>query len=157
MASTGSTSSRSIAEADDEIAATSPILLYDGTCGFCARSIQFVLKHESPNGQLRFARLDGPLGIELRARHPELATIDSVLWYEAATPTSPERLFWRSRAALRTARHLGGIWRLLASLGSLIPTPLRDAAYDWIARHRRQLAAEACVVPTPAQRRRFID
>ena len=157
MASTGSTSSRSIADAEGEVAAASPILLYDGTCGFCARSIQFVLRHESPDGQLRFARLEGPLGAELRARHPELATIDSVLWYEPSTDTSPERLLWRSRSTLRVARYLGGIWGVLASLGTLIPAPLRDAAYDWIARHRRQLAPEACVVPTPAQRRRFID
>ena len=157
MASTGSTSSRSIADAGDKVAAPGPILLYDGTCGFCARSIQFVLRHESADGQLRFARLEGPVGTELRTRHPELATIDSVLWYEPATATSPERLLWRSRSALRVASYLGGTWRLLASLGSLIPAPLRDAAYDWIARHRRQLAPEACLVPTPAQRRRFID
>lgn len=135
----------------------SPILLYDGTCGFCARSIQFVLRHESPNGQLRFARLEGPLGAELRARHPDLTAIDSLLWYEPATPTSTERLLWRSRAALRVARYLGGMWRPLASLGALIPPPLRDAVYDWIARRRRQLAPEACLVPTPSQRSRFID
>jgi len=157
VASTGSTSSRSIADPIDAVTATTPILLYDGTCGFCARSIQFVLKHESPNGELRFARLEGPIGAELRARHPELATIDSVLWYESATPTSPELLLWRSRAALRVARYLGGMWRVLGSLGTVIPAPFRDAAYNWIARRRRQLAPEACAVPTPAQRQRFID
>ena len=138
-------------------ALTGPILLYDGTCGFCAGSIQFVLRHEPPNGTLRFARLEGALGAELRARHPELATIDSVVWYEPATASSPERVLWRSRGALRVARYLGGIWRTLGSLGALVPPFMRDAAYDWIARHRRQLAPEACLVPTADQRRRFID
>lgn len=133
------------------------MLLYDGTCGFCARSVQFVLRHEGRGGTLRFARLEGPLGTTLRSRHPELATIDSVLWYEPPTAGSPERLLWRSRGALRVARYLGGFWALLASLGALVPRPLRDAVYDWIARHRRELAADACLVPTPEQRARFVD
>lgn len=151
MAFTGSTSTPSTADA------AGPVLLYDGTCGFCARSVQFVLSHERPDGTLRFARLEGPLGSAIRARHPQLATIDSVLWYEPATASTPETLLWRSRGALRVAHYLGGIWSLLASLGTLVPRPLRDAAYDWIARHRHELAADACLLPTPAQRARFLD
>lgn len=134
-----------------------PVLLYDGTCGFCARSVQFVLSHERPGGTLRFARLEGPLGTALRSRHAELAAIDSVLWYEPATTSSPEQLLWRSGGALRVARYLGGVWALLASLGALVPRPLRDAVYDWIARHRHELAADACLLPTPEQRARFLD
>lgn len=116
-----------------------------------------MLSHERPDGTLRFARLEGPLGSAIRARHPQLATIDSVLWYEPATASTPETLLWRSRGALRVAHYLGGIWSLLASLGTLVPRPLRDAAYDWIARHRHELAADACLLPTPAQRARFLD
>lgn len=134
-----------------------PVLLYDGTCGFCARSLQFVLQHERPNATLRFARLEGPLGLALRARHPELVTVDSLIWYEPATTQKPERLLWQSRGALRVARYLGGIWRVLASLGMLVPQRVLDAGYDWIARHRHQLATDRCLVPTPAQRRRFLD
>jgi len=134
-----------------------PILLYDGTCGFCANSVQFVLRHEGRRDALRFARLEGPLGDALRARHPELASIDSLIWYEPATAMAPERLLWQSRGVLRVARYLGGVWRLLGSLGMIVPRPLLDAAYAWVARHRKQLAAEACLLPTPAQRRRFID
>ena len=119
--------------------------------------MQFVLRHERRDGTLRFARLEGPLGTMLRSRHPALARIDSVLWYEPATASAPERLLWRSRGALRVARYLGGIWALLASLGTLVPRPVRDAIYDWIARHRHELAADACLVPTPDQRARFID
>lgn len=133
------------------------VLLYDGTCGFCARSVQFVLRHEGARNNLRFARLEGPLGVALRTRHPELASIDSLIWYEPATTATPERLLWRSRGALRVAEYLGGIWRILGSLGRMAPRPISDAVYDWVARHRRQLTADACVVPTPNQRQRFID
>lgn len=134
-----------------------PILLYDGSCGFCARSVQFVLRHERARRTLRFARLEGPLGTELRARHPELASIDSLIWYEPPTPSSPERLLWRSRGALRVARYIGGAWGVLGSLGMAVPRPLTDAAYDWIARHRHRLGAGACLVPSAAERHRFID
>jgi predicted DCC family thiol-disulfide oxidoreductase YuxK len=156
VAITGSTSFPSIADALAS-AYGDPILLYDGTCGFCARSVQFVLSHEGERRTLRFARLEGPFGTALRARHPELATIDSLIWYEPATAGAPERLYWQSRGVLRIARYLGGLWGALSSLGMLIPRAIMDAAYAWIARHRTELAAEACLVPTPEQRARFID
>lgn len=152
---TESTSFPSIA--DTEAASEGPILLYDGTCGFCARSVQFVLNHERPRRDLRFARLEGSLGMALRARRPELAAIDSLIWFEPATPETPERLLWQSRGALRVARYLGGIWGVLGSLGMIIPRPVSDAVYAWVARHRHELAAASCIVPTPEQRRRFID
>ena len=132
-----------------------PVLLYDGQCGFCSGTIQWILRHD-PHGSLRFAPLEGTLGGALRVRHPD-ATVDSLLWFEPATPTSPERLLVRSDAALRVARYLGGRWRLAAML-AIIPRPLRDAGYDLIARHRHRLTrgGERCVLPTPAQRARFL-
>ncbi|HZI40184.1 MAG TPA: DCC1-like thiol-disulfide oxidoreductase family protein [Gemmatimonadaceae bacterium] len=156
MAITGSTSFRSSADVL-EVAGGGPILLYDGTCGFCARSVQFVLRHEPPSGVLRFARLEGAIGQSLRARYPELASIDSLIWYEPATATTPTRILLRSRGALRVARYLGGFWAALGALGMVVPRRLSDAVYAWIARHRRELAAAACIVPTPSQRARFID
>ena len=150
-------SANSPSAAGKALGASGPILLYDGTCGFCANSVQFVLRHEGRRDALRFARLEGPLGDELRARHPELASIDSLIWYEPATAVTPERLLWQSRGVLRVAWYLSGVWGLLGSLGRILPRQLLDAAYAWVARHRKQLAAEACLVPTPAQRRRFID
>ena len=154
MAITGSTSFPSTA---DVAAGSGPILLYDGTCGFCARSVQFVLNRERRRRDLRFARLDGSLGVSLRARHPELVAIDSLIWYEPATSGSPERLLWQSRGALRVARYLGGVWGIFGSLGLVVPHFLSDAVYAWIARHRHELAADACLLPTPEQRERFLD
>jgi predicted DCC family thiol-disulfide oxidoreductase YuxK len=93
----------------------------------------------------------------MRARHPELETVDSVIWYERDPPR--DVLLVRSSAVLRVLRYLGGPWRLLAWLGGLLPRPLRDRAYDVIARHRHTLVrgAPLCLVPTPDQRDRFVD
>jgi predicted DCC family thiol-disulfide oxidoreductase YuxK len=137
-----------------ERAAPTPVLLYDGDCGFCARSVQFVLARESParRAQLRFAPLQGGFGQRVRTAHPSLQRVDSVIWYD---PTRDEPLV-RSAAGLAVLRHLGGPWRLLAALGALIPRALRDSIYDAIARNRHRLAGEACLVPSAEERARFL-
>ena len=136
---------------------TSPILLYDGTCGFCAESVQFVLARD-PEGTLRFAALDSATGHDILARHPEVRGFDSVLFVVPEEGTNPERVFAHSSAALRVARYLGGSWRWV-ELARFIPSPIRDAVYRLIARHRHRLTANAplCVIPTARDRARFLD
>ena len=136
--------------------ASDPILLYDGECGFCAANVQFILRHD-PGGRLRFAPLQGAFATAVRARHPELQGVDSMVWVDPASGGDSERVFARSAAALRAARYLGGFWRL-ALAAALIPRTIRDAAYDFIARHRHQLAGgETCLVPAPDVRARFLE
>ena len=132
------------------------LLLYDGDCGVCAASVQLVLRHDR-RGTLRFASLQGPTGRAVRARHPALAAVDSVIWVDAAGEAGAERVLVRSAAALRVARYLGGGWRVLGVLGWLVPRPVRDAAYDLIARHRMRLRAPACLLPDARERARFVD
>jgi predicted DCC family thiol-disulfide oxidoreductase YuxK len=131
-----------------------PVLLYDGACGLCAASVQFVLRHERRRG-LRFAPLQGPFAAAVRDRHPELAGVDSMIWIESAV--HGERIYVRSAAVLRVARYLGGAWRLAAA-GWLLPQSWRDALYDTVARHRHELfAPEQCYLPPADVRSRFLD
>ena len=138
-------------------AVTGPILLYDGSCGFCAESVQLVLRHDRA-GTLRFAPLGGALGGAIRASHPELDAVDSMVWFEPGPDGTPGRVLVRSDAALRIPRYLGGWWHLVRA-GAAIPRPLRDALYQLIARHRHRLLAggPACLVPAPEVRARFLD
>ena len=134
---------------------TRSVLLYDGECGFCAGSVQFVLRHEPPahRGRLAFAPLQGAFGGRVRAQFPELIGVDSVVWYD---PTIPA-VRVRSAAALAAVAHLGGVWTVAATLGRLVPRPLRDAVYNLIARRRFEMAAPACLLPTPEERSRFLS
>ena len=134
-----------------------PVLLYDGTCGFCAESVQLVLRHDRQR-VLRFAALDGALGRQVRDRHPELAGVDSVVWVEPPGEGRPERVLVRSDAALRMARYLGGPFHL-ARIAAVLPRPVRDAAYALVARHRRHLSGGGprCLIPPPDVRDRFLD
>jgi predicted DCC family thiol-disulfide oxidoreductase YuxK len=134
----------------------SPVLLYDGGCGFCAANVQFVLRHDR-KGTLRFAALQSPFGLAVAARHPELRGIDSMVWVDPAAPPAGERVSTRSEAALRVMRYLGGIWTIF-TVARLVPRPLRDGVYDVIARHRHALARRRqCLTPAPGTRARFID
>jgi len=135
------------------------LLLFDGTCGFCARGVQFVLQHERYRRTLQFASLGSATGSAIRARHPELNHVDSVIWYEAGSGAGAERVLTRSTAALRVLQYLGGAWRPLGWLGMIVPRRVRDGVYASIARHRHQIlrGAPVCVVPSPEQRARFID
>jgi predicted DCC family thiol-disulfide oxidoreductase YuxK len=137
--------------------AGSPVLLYDGECGLCAGSVQFVLRHERPARQraLRFAPLNGAFGTTLAGTHPELVGLDSVVWYQPGARET-RQISCRSDAVLAVLSHLGGGWRLLAAVGRLVPRPLRDAMYRQVAHRRLTLAAPACHLPTPTERSRFL-
>jgi predicted DCC family thiol-disulfide oxidoreductase YuxK len=137
----------------------SALLLYDGTCGFCAESVQFVLRHDRRRRTLRFSSLQGPTALEIRSRYPELDVVDSVIWFEPGDASRPEELLTKSSAVLRVLRYLGGAWRPLGIIAAIVPRVLRDAVYDLIARHRHRLVrgAPACVIPTAEERDRFLD
>jgi predicted DCC family thiol-disulfide oxidoreductase YuxK len=132
------------------------ILLYDGTCGLCAASVQFILRHERRHS-LGFAPLEGQLAATVRARHPELDGVDSLVWIDRAG-TPDESVTVRSRAVLRAAAYLGLPWSL-AVVGRFLPAALLDSAYDWVARHRHRIirGAEQCYLPPPGARGRFLD
>lgn len=132
-----------------------PVLVYDGTCGFCAESVQLVLKHDRKK-LLRFAALDSDFGRRVLQRHPELANADSVLWVmpEGQSQRS-EVVLTRSAAALQVADYLGGIWRA-ATVARLLPRWLRDAVYQFMAKHRHQLTSQQCLVPTAEEQSRFL-
>lgn len=134
-----------------------PVLLYDGECGFCDRTVRFTLARDR-RGRVRFAPLAGQYAGEVRARHPALANVDSLVLVEPAPGGGNERISIRSEGALRLASHLGGVWRL-GGLLRVIPVSLRDRVYDLVARNRHRWFAppEACTRPDPAHAGRFLD
>lgn len=136
-------------------AAPQNVLLYDGTCGFCEASIQFVLRHDRTK-LLKFAPLQGALASAVTARHPELADVDSLVWVDGLG-SRDEQVHVRSAAALEVAAYLGGVWQL-AWFARVIPVRVRDAVYAFVARHRHRLTGgtERCLVLNAEERARFL-
>ena len=140
--------------ADEE---TGPVLLYDGLCGFCNSSVQFILSRDRKQ-TMRFAALQSEYAAAVVERHPWLAGIDSVVYVEPARDGRPERVWVRSAAALRVASYLGGAWRLLG-LFRIVPARVRDLFYDLFARYRYRFFGkyDACQLPAKEVRARFLD
>lgn len=126
-----------------------PIVFYDGDCGFCNRSVQFILNNET-NDAIHFAPLQSEFAQSFFTSKG-LPTPDMSTFY-----------FWnknvmhsKSSGALRVTNYLKFPFTLL-KIGFIFPRFLRDWVYDFIAKRRHQLAAGFCALPTEAQRKRFI-
>lgn len=140
-----------------------PVLLYDGVCGFCNRSVQFVLKRD-PGGIFRFASLQSGLAQRVLARHgvnaADLNAAYVVMGYDPDRPDGAgETVLARSEAVLFVARQLGGIWRLGAGLLRVVPLGIRDWVYGVLVRYRYRVFGkyEACPLPSEETRSRFLD
>lgn len=132
------------------------MLVYDGDCGFCSRAVQVVLSRDLRR-TLRFAARDGVAGRAVRERHPELATVESLLWVEVVDGV--ERVRVLSDAALAAAVYLGGGWRLAGLIGLAVPRLIRDRVYTIVARYRKRVfgpADQSCLVIPASERSRFL-
>jgi len=127
------------------------ILFYDGVCGFCSWTVQFLLRRDHA-ARIRFAPLQGPLATATLGA--DAAKLDTV-WAQ----TSDGRLVSRSRAIAEALRQLGGGWAVLGHLARIFPTVFLDLLYRLFARYRYRLFGklDACAVPSPADRARFLD
>ena len=133
------------------------LVLYDGVCGLCNRLVAFLLRHDR-NDQFRFAPLQSPMAQTLLRRYGlDPKDFDSVVVIANFGQPS-ERALTRSAAALMSLDRVGGIWRL-AGVGKLIPHPLRETLYKFIARHRYQVFGkhDVCPLPKAEDRGKFLS
>jgi len=130
------------------------VLLYDGLCGFCDRTVLFIVARD-PGGTMRFAPLQGDYARKVLHEHPWLRDVDSLILVDSAAGHVPPLV--RSDAILAIANYLGWPWRT-AVVFRPVPRFLRDWAYDLFARHRYRLFGryDACPVPAADLRARCI-
>ena len=128
------------------------IVFYDGVCGLCDRTVQFVLKRDQAR-RIFFAPLQG----ETAKQRPDLPADLRSIVFITNFGTAQERVYFRSDAVLRILDLLSGIWRVVSWL-RIIPRSLRDAIYDAVARRRYRWFGkfDNCRVPTPETRARFL-
>jgi predicted DCC family thiol-disulfide oxidoreductase YuxK len=129
-----------------------PIVLFDGVCKFCNASVNFLIDHD-PAARIRFAALQSRAGQDL-LRKFGLKTTD----FDTLVLVEGGRVSTRSTAALRAASYLGAPWRFGSAL-LLLPSFLRDPLYNALARNRYRWfgTLDACRVPTPEIRARFLE
>jgi predicted DCC family thiol-disulfide oxidoreductase YuxK len=129
---------------------TSKILFYDGDCGFCNKSVQFVLKHER-SSEIYFSALQSDFAHEFFQQHglpvPDMSTF--YFW-------SKGKMLQQSTAALIVSEHFRFPFNLI-QVGWIVPRFIRDALYRFIAKRRHRLAKGFCVLPSIEQKARFLN
>ena len=126
------------------------IILFDGTCAFCERSVRFIATRD--HGYFKFGASQNPEGQALLARYgtSREATRSLIL-------IEDDEISLRSTAVLKIARRMTAPWRWAAAL-LLVPRPIRDAVYRVVAAVRHRIAGQsnACEIPPPEIRARLI-
>jgi len=127
-----------------------PVVLFDGVCNLCAWSVQFIVAHD--DGSVRFAPLQSDAATELLERHG----LDGD-YFDSLVYVDDSGAYTRSDGAVRIARHLDAPYRW-AWHTRYVPRPLRDAAYDLLARVRYRVFGkrDSCLVPTAELEDRFL-
>ncbi len=131
---------------------THPVILFDGVCNLCDSFVQFIIKRDK-KGIFKFASLQSDVGQELLSESEinpnELSTV--VMVYK-------NNYYTHSRVPLEVVKRFGGLWPLLYGF-VIVPSSLRNAIYNWVARNRYKWFGkkDACMMPTPDIRQRFLD
>lgn len=127
------------------------IILFDGVCNVCDRSVQFIIKHD-PKQKFQFASLQSDIGQQLLREYKLSNNLDSMVLIEG------ERAYTKSTAALKIAKQLQGFYSVLIVL-LVIPKPIRDGVYRLIANNRYKWFGkkDQCMLPSPGDRQRFLD
>ncbi len=127
------------------------VILFDGVCNFCNFWVNFIIDRDK-NDAFRFASLQSDYGQEvLQKLGMSQDDFDTFILVEG------EKHYIKSTAGLRVAKRLGGWLSLLYPL-IVIPAFIRDAFYSLIAKNRYRIFGreEACRIPTPDMRKKFI-
>lgn len=126
------------------------IILFDSDCLFCNKSIQLILKRDQ-HAYFTFAPLNGVIGSRLKQEYHIPNTIDTLILIENGD------YFTASTAALRIAKSLSGLYKLLFCFIG-IPKPIRNYLYRLIATNRHKLIKnKSCPLPSLEERKRFLN
>jgi predicted DCC family thiol-disulfide oxidoreductase YuxK len=126
------------------------IVFYDGECGFCNRTVAFVLKKQKGNA-IYFTALQTEFAKRF-FNERKITEIDFETFYFF----SDDQLFERSDAALVLSKQLRFPFSLAIYL-KWIPKSWRDGIYNYIAKNRKKLAGNYCFLPNEEQRKQFLD
>lgn len=124
-----------------------PIVFYDGSCGFCNSSVQFILKKRKQT--IHFATLQSSLAKEVLNKEGIEIQMDTLYLYVNGKVDN------RSTAALKICTYLKGGYPLMMGFW-IVPKFIRDGVYNYIAKRRHKIRAGYCVIPTEEEKALFL-
>ena len=136
-----------------ELPENKKIILFDGVCNLCNSSVQYVIKKDKKD-EYRFAALQSSLGQKLLAeRNIDTQSVNSIVLIEQGIA-----YYTKSAAALEIMGSFGGIYTL-TRVFKWLPQGFRNSVYDYVAKNRYKWYGkqEACMIPTPELKAKFLD
>lgn len=125
------------------------ILFYDGDCGFCNSSVQFVLKHRKHNA-IYFATLQSDLAKQTLNKKGIEIKLDTLYFLK------DDKVYHKSTAALRITSELKFPYPFL-KVFLIVPKFIRDVVYSFIANRRYKIQNGFCLLPTELEKELFIS
>ena len=125
------------------------IVFYDGDCGFCNSSVQFVLNRRKRD--VFFLPLQSYLAVGIMKKHGVTIEMNTMYFLNKG------KLYDKSSAVLRVNLLLRFPYPVFFYLGIIVPRFLRNWIYDQIANRRHKIKNGFCVLPKPEERRLFLD
>ena len=129
------------------------IVLFDGVCNLCNSAVLTIVKYDQKN-EFVFTALSSNTGQEiLNTIQVDTSKIDSIILYNPDTT-----YFIKSSAALKIMNAFGGIWKL-STVFWIIPSPLRNLVYDFIAKNRYKWFGkkDQCMIPSTELKSKFLS
>ncbi|MEK4186517.1 thiol-disulfide oxidoreductase DCC family protein [Paenibacillus sp. FSL L8-0494] len=127
------------------------IVLIDGVCHLCQGVVRFIIPRD-PEAKFLFAPLQNEIAANLMKESGlQPGQLNTVILLENGV------YYTESAAVLRIARKLRFPWPAAYAF-ILVPRPLRNALYRYIAKNRYRWFGrdEQCMLPTPEIKRRFL-
>lgn len=126
------------------------IIFYDGDCGFCNSSVQFILDHRKKT--FYFAALQSEFAKKTIEDEAGKKIEMNTLYF-----LDHGKLYEKSTAVLRISRGLKGLYPVLYYVGIIFPKFIRDGIYDFVAKKRHKIKPDLCAIPSEEERKFFLE
>ena len=127
------------------------IIIFDGVCNFCNKSVNFIIKRD-PNLNFLFVPNQSVKAQELLKKHSlENQNLDTLVLLKNNS------YYIKSDAVFEIIKELSGYWYLFG-IFKVLPKSFRDFIYNFISKNRYKLFGkkEFCMMPTKKIKERFI-
>ena len=140
------------------------LVLFDGVCNLCDRSVQFIIRHDN-QARFRFAALQSAYTKQLLQELPALQSVvqlddktSEILQTGSIVFICQGKIYTQSTAVIEILRRLPFPYKM-ANIFKVFPKSWRDPLYQYIARHRYAWYGKknACMMPSPDLTKRFMD
>ncbi len=129
------------------------LILFDGICNLCNNSVNYIIRKDKKN-RFVFAAIQSEIGGKIiNELNIDTSKTDSIILLR-----NESEYYFKSTAALKIAKDLQFPTNL-AIVFLVIPAFIRNWVYDIIARNRYKWYGkrEACMIPTPELKAKFLE